>query len=68
MKHLYDESQVTYCNIVEKTLANVRAVLLVTRWPEFESLPSMLTDDVLLVDGRRMLPKDSVARYEGIGL
>jgi UDPglucose 6-dehydrogenase/GDP-mannose 6-dehydrogenase len=68
MKHLYSESQVAYCETVGTAIHGAQAVLLVTRWPEFSALPGMIDDDVLLVDGRRMLPKDSVSRYEGIGL
>ena len=68
MKHVYDENQVTYCDTLEKTVAGAEAVLLVTRWPEFSALPEMIGPDVLLVDGRRMIAKDRVARYEGIGL
>lgn len=47
------------------------AILLMTRWPEFEVLPKLLEGHPappLVVDGRRMLPKDAFARYEGIGL
>ena len=68
MKHIYPEEQVSYCHEIDTAIHGAEAVLLVTRWPEFAALPSMLDDEVLLVDGRRMLAKDSVARYEGIGL
>jgi len=68
MKHLYSEEQVCYCQEIDHAIRGAQAVLLVTRWPEFAALPNMLDKDVLLVDGRRMLPKDSIARYEGIGL
>jgi UDPglucose 6-dehydrogenase/GDP-mannose 6-dehydrogenase len=56
--------------------------VLLTRWPEFENLPRLLANGhaaedkrarnghhtPLVVDGRRMLDKQSVAHYEGIGL
>jgi UDPglucose 6-dehydrogenase len=51
-------------------VAGAQVVILVTRWAEFESLPDLLRDadpQPLVVDGRRMLAADSVARYEGIG-
>ena len=47
-----------------------QAVVLVTRWPEFAELPEVLAElaeDPVVVDGRRMLPPDQFARYEGIG-
>lgn len=47
------------------------AILLMTRWPEFEALPALLEGHPappLVIDGRRMLPKDAFPRYEGIGL
>jgi len=43
----------------------------VTRWKEFEKVPGLLQampKSTVLVDGRRMLPKDSAPKYEGIGL
>jgi UDPglucose 6-dehydrogenase len=49
----------------------VDAVVLVTRWAEFEKVPDLLramATPPLLVDGRRQLDKHSVGRYEGIGL
>jgi len=53
---------------LETALADVDAVLLVTAWPEYAALPELLNDrDVLVVDGRRMLPPDELARYDGIG-
>jgi UDPglucose 6-dehydrogenase len=47
------------------------AVLLMTRWEHFREVPQLLAameTPPLLVDGRRMLDKRSVPRYEGIGL
>ena len=48
----------------------VHAAVIMTRWPEFGDLPRLLedrTDPPLVIDGRRMLAPNSVARYEGIG-
>jgi UDPglucose 6-dehydrogenase/GDP-mannose 6-dehydrogenase len=42
----------------------------VTRWAEFAEVPALLRDlgrSPLVVDGRRVLPPDAFARYEGIG-
>ena len=47
------------------------AVVIVTRWSEFEALPDLLRerpDSPLVVDGRRMLDPGAVPRYAGIGL
>jgi UDPglucose 6-dehydrogenase/GDP-mannose 6-dehydrogenase len=52
-------------------LEEAQAVLLMTRWDEFNELPGMLArlnPHPLFIDGRRMLEKNSIARYEGIGL
>ncbi len=54
------------------TISNVDAIVIVTRWPEFEAIPDMLkamqSEQPLVIDGRRILDKNSVTRYEGIGL
>lgn len=47
------------------------AVVIVTRWSRYELLPGVLAelgDPPVVVDGRRMLDRASVARYTGIGL
>jgi UDPglucose 6-dehydrogenase/GDP-mannose 6-dehydrogenase len=54
-----------------EALQGAEAVLLVTRWKEFNKVPELLKASgsrAVLIDGRRMLPKDSVDKYEGIGL
>lgn len=56
---------------LESALAGAEAVILITRWKEFEQLPALLAGKArqpVLIDGRRMLEKNSVRRYEGIGL
>jgi UDPglucose 6-dehydrogenase/GDP-mannose 6-dehydrogenase len=56
---------------LESAVGNAEAIALMTRWSEFERLPELLAgreSQPLVVDGRRMLAKDSVARYRGIGL
>ena len=62
---------IIYCGSIEQTVEGVDAILLLTRWPEFKALPEILERQgasPLLVDGRRLLPKDCVAKYEGIGI
>ncbi len=61
---------VRVCDSLSDAVEGAQAVLLVTRWPEFEVLPSLLadrSDPPVVVDGRRMLAPGQVARYEGIG-
>jgi UDPglucose 6-dehydrogenase len=55
---------------LETALADVDAVMLVTRWSEFQRVPDLLRQmgtAPILIDGRRMLDPTSVDRYEGIG-
>jgi UDPglucose 6-dehydrogenase/GDP-mannose 6-dehydrogenase len=52
-------------------VAGCDAVVLVTRWKQFEALAGLLagaTPAPLVFDGRRMLDKKAFARYDGIGL
>lgn len=59
------------CDTLADCLKDAEAVVLVTRWKEFNQVPGLLKampKPPLLIDGRRMLAKDSVPRYEGIGL
>jgi UDPglucose 6-dehydrogenase len=59
------------CSDLDDVLDDAQAVLIVTRWPEFDRVPQLIARDrpaPVVIDGRRMLPKDSVPRYEGIGL
>jgi UDPglucose 6-dehydrogenase/GDP-mannose 6-dehydrogenase len=54
-----------------EAIDGAQAIVLVTRWAEFADLPRRLEGiepAPVVVDGRRMLPKRAIARYEGIGL
>lgn len=62
--------EVMLADTLEQAIADVDAVLLVTRWDEFQRLPRLiaaLPHPPLVVDGRRVLAPSSVPRYEGIG-
>jgi UDPglucose 6-dehydrogenase/GDP-mannose 6-dehydrogenase len=62
---------VRYASSLANCIEGVEAIVLVTRWKEFESLPAMLegrSPQPLVVDGRRLLDKKTIERYEGIGL
>jgi len=65
------ENGIQYCDTLEDALEATEAVVLMTRWPEFERLPELLErrpSPPLVIDGRRMLDKKRLARYDGIGL
>lgn len=60
-----------YCDSLAYAVKRAKAVLLVTSWKEFEEIPQMVKTfdpEILVVDGRRQLNKDSVKNYLGIGL
>jgi UDPglucose 6-dehydrogenase len=63
--------QINLCSQLAQAISNMDAVVLVTRWDEFRQIPELLkhvSPQPVFVDGRRMLHKQSIARYEGIGL
>lgn len=62
---------VTWCDDMNAAVHDVDAIAVMTRWEEFQGLPELLADvhpQPVVVDGRRMLDRDRIARYEGIGL
>jgi UDPglucose 6-dehydrogenase/GDP-mannose 6-dehydrogenase len=62
---------IDYAQSLDAALQGADAAVLVTRWAEFKRVPEILKQqgsNALLVDGRRLIDKASVPRYEGIGL
>jgi UDPglucose 6-dehydrogenase len=62
---------IRFADNLEQALQNAEAIVLVTSWEAFRSVPDLLAHagkSPLVVDGRRMLYKKRVARYAGIGL
>jgi UDPglucose 6-dehydrogenase len=62
---------IEFADSLESAVNNVDAVVLVTKWEQFRKLPKLLARQKpppLFVDGRRMLNKNSFARYTGVGL
>jgi UDPglucose 6-dehydrogenase/GDP-mannose 6-dehydrogenase len=56
---------------LERALLDAAAVVLVTRWEQYRAVPSLLAEldpPPLFVDGRRMLEKESIGSYVGIGM
>ncbi|KAM3103495.1 UDP-glucose dehydrogenase family protein [Phormidesmis sp. 146-12] len=69
--HILGSDQLDFCDSLAQVLENVDAIVLVTRWDEFRSVPQILSQtnpQPLFIDGRRLLEKQSIERYEGIGL
>lgn len=67
----FDDGEVAFCASIEEAVTDADAVVLVTRWEQFESLPALMArinPQALFVDGRRMLDKSQFARYTGIGV
>ena len=68
---IFPPDQVRYCDTLEEVIRDVDAVILLTRWDLFKTVPQLLEKmkrPPLLIDGRRMLRKEEVPHYEGIGL
>jgi UDPglucose 6-dehydrogenase len=62
---------VQYAVSLAEALEGADAALLMTTWPDFQELPALLNalpTPPVVIDGRRMLDKRRIARYEGIGL
>jgi UDPglucose 6-dehydrogenase len=62
---------IRYCANLADAVREADAIVVMTAWEEFRTLPKLLEHrrpQPVVVDGRRMLDKQSFARYEGIGL
>ena len=65
-----DLENVRLASSLREAVADADVVALVTRWPEFATLASVLDEmarQTLVVDGRRCLEPARFARYAGIG-
>ena len=70
-RKIFGDDSIEYCDDLAETIAGAQVVVLLTRWDEFRGLPELLergAPGAVLVDGRRMIDKHAVARYEGIGI
>ncbi|NEQ67155.1 MAG: UDP-glucose/GDP-mannose dehydrogenase family protein [Symploca sp. SIO2D2] len=68
---VFGEDKLVFCDDLSDAIAQVEVIIIITRWPEFQQIPALLAKlekPPLVIDGRRMLNKKSVKRYEGIGL
>lgn len=62
---------ITYCETLPQALEAVQAIVIMTRWQDFNAIPDLIKDrdpQPIVIDGRRMLDKKRVAKYDGIGL
>jgi UDPglucose 6-dehydrogenase/GDP-mannose 6-dehydrogenase len=67
----FNNNRIVFCDNLECTIEDVHAVVLLTRWKEFTEIPRLLArldKQPLFIDGRRMLDKNTISRYEGIGM
>lgn len=70
-RKLFGDSQVRLCGSLEEAILETQAIVLVTRWEEFKRVPELVTlmnPQPVFIDGRRMLDKKSIQKYEGFGL
>jgi UDPglucose 6-dehydrogenase/GDP-mannose 6-dehydrogenase len=68
---LIENHHFVLCNDLIKAITDAQAIVLLTRWEQFLRVPDLLADmhpQPVFIDGRRMLDKHTIARYEGIGL
>ena len=64
------DAAVPFAGSLEEAVDDAEVVVIVTRWREFERLPSLLRErgrSPFVFDGRRMLDANQVERYGGIG-
>lgn len=67
---IFDGNRIRYGETVGETIEGAEALVILTRWNLFETLPDMLSgkdDQPLVIDARRMLDASSTSRYDGIG-
>jgi UDPglucose 6-dehydrogenase len=70
-KRVLVNETVEYVTTLRECLENIDVAILVTSWKEFENVPQLLRNinpQPLVIDGRRQLDKNTIARYAGIGL
>jgi len=68
---LFGNRRIVFYDDLALAIEDVHVITLLTRWKEFEGIPELLAHldpQPLIIDGRRMLDKGSVAKYAGIGL
>ena len=70
-QHIFGNEAVVFCDDLYQTIDDAEVIIVLTRWDEFSGIPGLLDhleNPPLVIDGRRMLNKDQIKRYDGIGL
>ena len=68
---IFDDNKISYCDDLGEAIDNVDGVILLTSWDKFREVPALLEKQnkkPVFIDGRRMLDKNVIENYEGIGL
>ena len=68
---MFPNSNFTFYDNIHQALDSTEAIVLLTGWNEFFNVPKLVSGmdpSPVLIDGRRMLDKHQIAKYEGIGL
>jgi UDPglucose 6-dehydrogenase/GDP-mannose 6-dehydrogenase len=67
----FERDAIMICGSLAEAIEDTQAIILATAWQEFKQVPALLRHldpQPVFIDGRRMLDKSSIARYQGIGL
>ena len=70
-RRVLGNAPVRYADSLADAVDGADAVVVVTRWKQFAALPALVARMApvpLVFDGRRMLDRTAVPRYDGIGL
>ena len=65
------KERVTFAATLAEAVEGAQAILVITRWKEFEKLSDLVagvTPPPLVLDGRRMMERGKFVRYDGVGL
>ncbi len=68
---VFEYYDIEYCSKLSEAIDDVDAIMLITRWDDFKNIGQLIREknpQPLLVDGRRMIDKNSIENYEGIGV
>jgi UDPglucose 6-dehydrogenase/GDP-mannose 6-dehydrogenase len=70
-RRVLHDADVRFADDLKQAVAGAEAIVIVTRWEQFHAVPAIIATadpQPLVVDGRRMLDRQSVSNYAGIGL
>jgi len=71
LRSAYPDRPIRFAGELAEAVERAEVVVIMTRWAEFNAVPKLIDGRQpapLVVDGRRMLDRHAVSRYEGIGL